>query len=89
MKKGKADFDHRSFWLGDLVVVYVEKTNAQKKAIRVEVQFAAIKNLECLSHELKKDFTAIEPFEKDLLIVFEKIDLIEETTLGTYIIESF
>lgn len=53
------------------------------------MQFSAIKNLECLSHELKKDFTALEPFEKDMLIVFEKIDLIEETTLGTYIIESF
>lgn len=45
MKKGKADFDHRSFWLGDLVVVYVEKTNNLKKTVRVEVQFAAIKNL--------------------------------------------
>jgi hypothetical protein len=31
IRKGKEDFDHKSFWLGDLVVVYIEKINSSKK----------------------------------------------------------
>jgi len=64
-------------WVGDIVLVYVNKLNSGKDAMNLEVYFPDLKNLECLSHKIGKGYSSIPPFKQDVLIIFEKIKLTE------------
>lgn len=71
-------------WMGDIVVIYINKLNTGKDAINMEVNFPDLNNLQCLSHNIHRGFTSLPPFQKDMLIVFQKINLTESTYLGKY-----
>lgn len=70
--------------MGDIVVIYINKLNTGKSVINLEVHFPELTNLQCLSHEIKIGYNSLPPFEKDVLIVFEKSSLTESTSLGKY-----
>jgi hypothetical protein len=82
------EIEHASFWLGDLVVICISKVDKVKR-LNLEVSFTDRVNLECISHSLNGQFTALPLHDQHLLIVFEKIDLTGETVLGKYSIEAF
>lgn len=77
------------FWVGDLAVVYFEKTSATKKEVQVEVKFENVQNLECITHVLGRDYKALDPITDNDVIVFEKINLAEAASLGTFIMDTF
>ena len=78
------EIEHKVVWLGDLVLIYINKLNTGKEAINMEVNFPDLTNLECLSHNINRGYTSLPPFQKDMLIVFEKISLTESTSVGKY-----
>jgi hypothetical protein len=75
--------------VGDLVVVCVRQLEHGKRSIKLEVNFPERTNLECISHSLNSQFTAVPFVDHHLLIIFEKIDLTGYTTLGKYFIDTF
>ena len=77
-------------WQGDIVAVYIVKTNNKKDTVNVEVYFPEISNLSCISHHdvVKGAYKSFE-IREDLLIVFEKIDLTGETHMHKYLIEAY
>lgn len=84
------EIEHGSFWLGDLVIVCINKAEKGKRRINLEVSFPDRVNLECISHSLNDQYTALPLSDlQHLLIIFEKVDLTGETALGKYFIETF
>lgn len=78
------EIEHKVLWMGDIVVVYINKLNTGKEMINLEVIFPELLNLECLTHPVAKEYTSLPPFQRDMLIVFEKVVLTESTKLGKY-----
>ena len=64
------EIEHKVLWMGDIVVIYINKLNTGKEAINMEVNFPDLANLECLSHKISRGYTSLPPFQRDMLIVF-------------------
>ena len=64
------EIEHKVLWMGDIVVIYINKLNTGKEAINMEVNFPDLSNLECLSHKISRGYTSLPPFQRDMLIVF-------------------
>lgn len=88
---GVGDIAHSVCWLGDIIFIYVEKKNEKKKEIFIEVSFPELMNLQCVSHpEIRRDNQYHKlNFEENVLIIFEKIMLTEETHIRKYHLEAF
>lgn len=69
-KREKEEIDHIVLWLGDIVIVYIDKLNSGKEDISIEVNFPALNNLECLSHKIGSGYSSIPPFKQDALMIF-------------------
>jgi hypothetical protein len=41
----RGEIEHKVVWLGDLVVIYINKLNTGKEAINMEVNFPDLTNL--------------------------------------------
>lgn len=78
------EIEHIVLWLGDIVIVYINKLNSGKETITTETYFPELKNLECISDKIGTGYCSLKPFKQDILIIFEKIILTEETSLGSY-----
>jgi len=83
------DVEHVIMWMGDIVIVYIQKVAGGKDASNLEVNFPELTNLKCLTHKINKGFSSLKPFGKDMLVVFEKIDLTAETKVDHYSISPF
>jgi hypothetical protein len=66
----KDEIEHKVLWMGDIVVIYINKLNTGKEVINMEVNFPDLNNLECLSHKISRGYTSLPPFQRDMLIVF-------------------
>ena len=75
--------------MGDIAVIYIEKTNPNKKTVRIEANFEEISNLECISDPIAKGYSYLELSEDRKLLVFEKGDLAADTNLGHYSLDPF
>ena len=83
------DVEHVILWMGDIVIVYIQKVAGGKDAHSLEVNFPELTNLKCLTHKISKGFTSLKPFGKDMLVMFEKEVLTGETKVDHYSITPF
>ena len=83
--EGDNGVNHIVVWLGDIVVLYVKSQNASSNnKTQMEVYFPELLNLKCRTHEIGKGYSSSPPFGEEALIIFEKINLVEQTRIGYY-----
>ena len=49
-------------WMGDIVILFAQKSNGSKDEIQMEVNFPDLINLECITHKFGRGYSAVPPF---------------------------
>ena len=80
-RKAHGEVVNQIKWFKNRVIVYLHNTSKRRKSLKVELDFPALQNLECVSHEISKLKSATVDIEDHLLVVFEKVALTEETAI--------
>ena len=71
------DLDHVIVWLGDIVILYIQKKAGGKDINNLEVNFSDLTNLVCISHKIGQGFSSLKTEGGQGLLIFEKKNLTE------------
>ena len=88
----RPNFEYKITWMSNRALLCVKNISKQQKAVKLDLHFPNLRNLECREGALKGLSSGqIVPLEvkEYFLVVLEKVELHAETSIGEFSITSY